>query len=69
MSGCPRSPDLSGETWSPPGMVLLRGDESDVHTGTVMREHFRRREFRRKHGARCRVRTCDPYRVKVVLYH
>ena len=20
-------------------------------------------------GARCRVRTCDPYRVKVVLYH
>jgi hypothetical protein len=22
-----------------------------------------------KHGARCRVRTCDPYRVKVVLYH
>ena len=23
----------------------------------------------RKHGARYRVRTCDPYRVKVVLYH
>ena len=22
-----------------------------------------------KHGARYRVRTCDPYRVKVVLYH
>ena len=20
-------------------------------------------------GARCRVRTCDPYRVKVMLYH
>ena len=24
---------------------------------------------RRKGGARYRVRTCDPYRVKVVLYH
>jgi hypothetical protein len=23
----------------------------------------------RKDGARYRVRTCDPYRVKVVLYH
>jgi hypothetical protein len=22
-----------------------------------------------KNGARYRVRTCDPYRVKVVLYH
>jgi hypothetical protein len=22
-----------------------------------------------EHGARYRVRTCDPYRVKVVLYH
>ena len=24
---------------------------------------------RRRDGARYRVRTCDPYRVKVVLYH
>jgi hypothetical protein len=24
---------------------------------------------RRGDGARYRVRTCDPYRVKVVLYH
>ncbi len=23
----------------------------------------------RKHGARCRFRTCDPLRVKQVLYH
>jgi len=23
----------------------------------------------KKNGARYRVRTCDPYRVKVVLYH
>ena len=22
-----------------------------------------------KNGARCRFRTCDPYRVKVMLYH
>jgi hypothetical protein len=22
-----------------------------------------------QHGARCRVRTCDPIRVKDVLYH
>jgi hypothetical protein len=25
--------------------------------------------YARKDGARYRVRTCDPYRVKVVLYH
>ena len=23
----------------------------------------------KKYGARCRFRTCDPYRVKVMLYH
>ena len=23
----------------------------------------------KKNGARCRFRTCDPYRVKVMLYH
>ncbi len=25
--------------------------------------------FPQKNGARCRVRTCDPIRVKDVLYH
>jgi hypothetical protein len=25
--------------------------------------------LRAKAGARCRFRTCDPYRVKVMLYH
>jgi hypothetical protein len=30
----------------------------------------RKREMiENKHGARCRVRTCDPIRVKDVLYH
>jgi hypothetical protein len=27
------------------------------------------REFSKLNGARCRVRTCDPFRVKEVLYH
>ena len=27
------------------------------------------REPNRRNGARYRVRTCDPYRVKVMLYH
>jgi hypothetical protein len=25
--------------------------------------------FENQDGARCRFRTCDPYRVKVMLYH
>ena len=26
-------------------------------------------DYKREDGARYRVRTCDPYRVKVMLYH
>src|SRR5205823_9081490 len=43
--------------------------EPSIACSRVEEKSDMRRMLREKGGARYRVRTCDPYRVKVVLYH
>ena len=45
-----------------PESLINKGTERDLTRSVADRRES-------KNGARYRVRTCDPYRVKVVLYH
>ena len=48
------------------GLLWGCGVREDVGAGLLFNTRLPRSGVR---GARYRVRTCDPYRVKVVLYH
>jgi hypothetical protein len=41
----------------------------EPHQGQFSGKPKKGNSYQEEDGARCRVRTCDPYRVKVVLYH
>jgi hypothetical protein len=58
-----------------PSRVKRRLDDFGLDRLTCLTERHLRPSIRKplrireKDGARCKARTCDPYRVKVVLYH
>ena len=56
---------------SRPALYLIYNKKEDVFRAVVRHNGNQRLEVNElsKDGARCRFRTCDPYRVKVMLYH
>jgi hypothetical protein len=71
----PDSPELEEvfDAWpelSNPSKAVVLARRALASRSTAARSHeYEQRWHNGQHGARYRVRTCDPYRVKVVLYH